>query len=155
MKERTPHAPSAGWRHRLYSWFLTLRAAGHRHFGNLYADRESFEKAVLDLTRAIALHPGNAGALLMRGTILWRELNAPDRAVEDLTRVLYLLPGHPEALFQRGCARMNAGDAAGALQDLQDYLRRSPDGSWSENARRLCDLLGELRDTQDDPQAEQ
>lgn len=131
------------WWHRLYSWFLTLRAAGHRHFGDLYADRESFEKAVLDLTRAIELNAGNTGALLMRGTIYWRELNAPDQAIQDLTRVLQLVPGHAEALFQRGCARINAGDAAGARQDLADYLREFPAGGWSEHARRLYEMLGE------------
>ncbi|MGQ9668238.1 MAG: tetratricopeptide repeat protein, partial [Anaerolineae bacterium] len=77
------HQPAADWWRRLYSWFLTLRAAGHRHFGNLYADRESFEKAILDLSRAIELNAGNAGALLMRGNIYLRELNAPYRAVQD------------------------------------------------------------------------
>ncbi|MGQ9518456.1 MAG: tetratricopeptide repeat protein, partial [Anaerolineae bacterium] len=64
--------------------------------------------------------------------------------VQDLTRVLQLVPGHPEALFQRGCARINAGDAAGAFQDLEDYLRQSPSGSWSEHARRLCGMLDEI-----------
>lgn len=146
--------PAAGWWRRLYSWFLTLRAAGHRHFGNLYADRESFEKAILDLSRAVELNAGNVSAFLMRGTIYWRELNAPNRAVQDLTRVLQLVPGHPEALFQRGCARINAGDAAGALQDLEDYLRQSPSGSWSEHARRLCGMLDEISREQDPPSPE-
>ncbi len=143
------------WLHRLYSWFLTLRAAGHRHFGDLYADRESFEKAVHDLTRAIELNAGNAGALLMRGTIYWRELNAPDRAVQDLTQVLQLVPGHAEALFQRGCARINAGDTAGARQDLADYLRRFPAGGWSGHARRLYEMLGEARSDEADAEEQE
>jgi regulator of sirC expression with transglutaminase-like and TPR domain len=143
MSERASR-PAVGWWRRLWSWFLTLRAAGYRHFGDLYADRESFEKAVFDLTRAIELDAGNAGALLMRGTIYWRELNIPERAVQDLTRVLQLIPGHAEALFQRGCARINAGDAAGARQDLEEYLRRFPAGGWSEHARRLREMLDEV-----------
>jgi len=127
----------AGLWGRLRSWFLTWRAASHRHFGDLYADRESFERAIADLTLAIACDRRNVRAYVMRGALYWRELHQPERAIRDLDQALALHPEHAEAIFQRGCARLNAGDPRVALADLDHFLYMEDAGHWADMACRL------------------
>jgi regulator of sirC expression with transglutaminase-like and TPR domain len=129
------------WWRRLRSRFLTLRAASHRHFGNQYGDKESYWNAIGDLTHALQLHTGNVEALVMRGTIYWRELDHADRAVRDLTEAIERDPARWDALFNRALARQQVGDLAGAVIDLQRYVNEAPSSSWTSAAERL---LGEL-----------
>ena len=132
------------WWRRLRSRFLTLRAAAHRHFGNQYGDKESYMNAISDLTRALHLHAENVEALVMRGTIYWRELAKPDRAERDLTEAWKLDPACWEALFNRALARQQAGDLAGAVSDLGHYLDEAPPSSWKITAEHLHRELSTL-----------
>ena len=132
------------WWRRLRSRFLTLRAAAHLHYGNQYGDRESYQRAIGDLSHALLLHAENVNALVMRGTIYWRELAQADRAVRDLSEALRLAPAHWDALFNRALARHLAGDVAGALDDLQRYIDDAPSGRWKAAAERLRDDLASL-----------
>jgi tetratricopeptide (TPR) repeat protein len=63
--------------------------------------------------------------LVARGV---RELNshAPQDAVEDLDAAITLDPDLAEAYHQRAIARFAAGDAPGAIADLQQTLQRQP-----------------------------
>lgn len=128
---------TVNWWRRFRSWFLTLRAASHRHFGNLYSDEESYENAIEDLTRALQLNANNAEAHAMRGTLYWRELNDPHRAIRDLSRALDLDGTCWDALLNRGLARQEAGDLASALADLEHYINRAPPGSMKTSVERL------------------
>jgi tetratricopeptide (TPR) repeat protein len=61
-------------------------------------------------------------------------------AVDDFSAVL-ALTGAPtnvveRALYGRGSCRARLGDVAGARADLQEYLRRFPNGPFAEPARR-------------------
>jgi len=136
---------NAWWR-RMRSRYLTLRAAAHRHFGNQYGDKESYMNAISDLTHALHLYGANVDALVMRGTIYWRELAQPDRAVRDLSEAWKLAPARWEALFNRALARQQAGDLSGAVDDLQQYLRGAPSSSWKVTAERLHKQLTALSD---------
>jgi regulator of sirC expression with transglutaminase-like and TPR domain len=129
------------WWQNLRSWYLTLRAASHRHFGNLYADLDSYQKAIWDLTLAIQLNADNVDALVMRGTLYWRELDDPVRAVRDFDRALELDSRRWDALLNRGFAHQSAGDVALALTDLDRYARDGPDGAWKETAEALRQQL--------------
>lgn len=123
---------------RLLSWWLTLVAAGHRHFGNLYADRQSYESAIATLTRAIDCNPKNVAAYVMRGTLYWRELNQTDRAIRDLDQALALDARRWEALLNRGFAYQAAGDLQRSWEDLRRYAQGAPAGPWKVTAERLC-----------------
>ena len=136
---------TVSWWRRFRSWFLTLRAASHRHFGNLYGDRASYMSAIKDLTRALQLNANNAEAHAMRGTIYWRELSDPDRAIRDLSRALELDRTRWDALLNRGLARQEAGDLAGALADLEQYIGFAPSGSLKTSAARIRDELATLQ----------
>jgi tetratricopeptide (TPR) repeat protein len=134
------------WWQRLRSRFLTLRAAAHRHFGNQYGDKASYMSAISDLTHALHLDDENVDALLMRGTVYWRELAEADRAIRDLSRAWQLDPARWEALFNRALARHQAGDVAGAVDDLEQYLNGAPPSSWTVTAERLQKELTALSD---------
>lgn len=137
------------WWQRLRSRFFTLRAASYRHFGHLYGDRDSYLRAVEDLTRAISLDAGNSEALFMRGTLYWRDLGNTERAIRDLTAAWSSDETRWEALLNRGLARHEAGHTAGALDDLARYVELAPDGSLKGTARRLLDDLAGLLEEED------
>jgi len=136
---------------RLWSRWLTLRAAGHRHFGNLYGDRESYENAIADLTYAIRHDPANAEAYAMRGTLYWREFNQLERAIRDLSEALELSPRRWDALLSRGLAHQAAGEIEPALADLRRYAAGAPAGVSRDAAERLCLELEGLRAEQGAP----
>jgi len=140
---------------RIASWWLTLRAASHRHFGNAYADRDSYENAIADLTYAIQLNPDKAEAYVMRGTLYWRELNDPQRAVRDLDRALELAPTYWEALLNRGFAHQAAGEWELALSDLRRYAADAPVSSWTSTAEYVCRQLEQLLSEQKEPATDQ
>jgi tetratricopeptide (TPR) repeat protein len=131
------------WR-RAVAWWLTLRAASYRHFGNLYGDRDAYDSAIGDLTYAIHLDPGRVEAYVMRGTLYWRELNEPARAVRDFDLALRLDATRWDALLNRGLAYQVAGDWERALADLRRYVTDAPGGSWKITAENLCQHLEHL-----------
>jgi len=133
------------WWRRAWSRWLTLRAAAHRHFGNIYGDREAYENAIADLTVALRHDPGNVEAYVMRGTLYWRELDQPQRGVRDLTLALTTNPARWDALLNRGFAYQAAGDWEAALADLRRYVAEAPANSWKPTAIHLCRELERLR----------
>lgn len=131
------------WR-RLASWWLTLRAASYRHFGNLYGDRDAYANAIGDLTYAIHLNPGQVDAYVMRGTLYWREMREPARAIRDFDQALALDATRWEALLNRGLAYQVAGDWEKSLADLRRYISAAPGSSWTQTAESLCRQLEHL-----------
>ncbi len=62
-----------------------------------------------------------------------------EEAIDDFDRALALAAGRSleqRALYGRLSCRARAGDAAGASQDLQDYLVKFPDGPHAAELRR-------------------
>jgi len=86
----------------------------------------------------------------MRGTIYWRELSDPDRAIRDLSRALELDGMRWDALLNRGLALQEAGDLAGALADLEQYISFAPSGSLRTSAERIRNELATVQ-LDDDP----
>ena len=121
--------------------FLRLLADAHRHFGNLYSNREEYQAAVNNYTRALSLDPTYAQAYYSRGVLYWREFGDCPPAIQDLTSVLELVPSWAEAYFNRGLAYKLCGDYERAIRDFERYLQVGSDAFWLDaTQRQLAEL---------------
>jgi tetratricopeptide (TPR) repeat protein len=118
-------------------------ADAHRHFGNLYGNRDEYWAAVENYTRATLRDPGYVQAYYSRGVLYWREIGNHYRAVQDLTRVLELDPSWTEAYFNRGLAQKLRNEVDRATADFERYLAEGTDDFWLEAARRQLAELAE------------
>src|SRR5207237_177885 len=128
--------------------------------------RNEFDLAIEDTTRALAIFPGSAGALRLRGLARGARGGAKgapgdlDRALEDPTarrgagargaraaarpaprparaaRAIELEPKVAGGWYLRGQARSEKGDEAGARSDLETALHLAAPGSDMEKASR-------------------
>lgn len=131
----------------LWSRFLRRLADAHRHFGNQYGNRQEYQAAVGNYSRAIRLDPGYTEALYSRGVLYWRELGQYDSAIQDLTRVLELDPSWAMAYLNRGLAFKMQQDYPKATADFERFLEEGQDEFWLEAARRqLAELREEMGD---------
>lgn len=67
-----------------------------------------------------------AVTLLMSQGLRLVQAGQNDNAIESFTDAITLSPELAEAWHQRAIARYRAGDSVGAVQDLQETLRREP-----------------------------
>jgi tetratricopeptide (TPR) repeat protein len=123
------------------SRFYRRLADAHRHFGNLYGDRQEHWAAVENYTRATVLDPTYAEAYYSRGLLYWREIGNYDRAIQDLTQALALEPIRTEAYFNRGLAYSLRNEPDKAMADLEWYLAEGTDDFWLESARRQLEEM--------------
>jgi tetratricopeptide (TPR) repeat protein len=125
---------------RAWNWavsrFLCWLADAHRHFGNEYGNRQEYQAAVNNYTRAIARDPQYPQPYYSRGILYYRELGESEGAVQDLSRAIELEPGWARAYFNRGLAHKMLGELDQATADLERYLEMGQDEFWLEAARR-------------------
>ncbi len=101
------------------------------------------EAAVGVLRNVVASRPDDASAEFAMGKALFDAGDAAS-AVTHFERALRLDRSLEEADFARAVALFEAGRIEDAVVALDGYLRRYPDGAWSEAARtRLIELAGE------------
>jgi tetratricopeptide (TPR) repeat protein len=122
---------------------LRRLADAHRHFGNLYSNKQEHLAAVGNYTRAIVLDPFYAEAIYSRGVLCWRELGRHGQAIQDLTRALELEPSRAEAYFNRGLAHKLSNQPDLAVADFVQYLEVGKDEFWLDAARRQLEELHE------------
>jgi tetratricopeptide (TPR) repeat protein len=67
-----------------------------------------------------------AVTLLMSRGLRLLQAGQDDDAIESFTDAITLSPDLAEAYHQRAIARYHAGDAAGAIRDLQETIKREP-----------------------------
>ncbi len=127
----------------LWSRFFRRLADAHRHFGNLYSNRQEYEAAVGNYTRATARDPTYVEAFLARGVLYWREFGEHQLAIEDLSRVLDLDPSRADAYLNRALAYKMQREYDKAIADFERYLEEGVDDFWLEATHRQ---LAELRD---------
>jgi Tfp pilus assembly protein PilF len=114
--------------------------------GLAYLAKGDRDRAVQDLTAAIALDPNNALAYNDRGAV-WREKGDPDRAIADFTRAIEIealphsdLPGigHVNIHANRGLAWRTKGDLGRALADFDAAIKLDPaDAALHEMRARI------------------
>lgn len=138
---------------RSWNWvcsrFLRNLADAHRHFGNEYGNRQEYQVAVNNYSRAIARDPQYAQPYYSRGVLYYRELGEYESAVQDLTRAIELRPSWGRAYFNRGLAYKMLGEFDRAIADLERYLEIGQREFWLEAARRqLAELASRVGETQ-------
>ncbi|MFV0443404.1 MAG: tetratricopeptide repeat protein [Planctomycetaceae bacterium] len=94
--------------------------------GSFLQQQLRFDEAIRDFSKAIELDANYVPALTNRGyvEILQEKYSA---AEVDLTKSLELDPRQPTAFNLRAAARINLGQIAGAIQDLQTVAQLTPD----------------------------
>lgn len=97
----------------------------HLRRGDLYLDIQSFDSAIDDYTRAIALDDTLDKAYFGRGMALGRK-GAIDEGIADLSVFIARNPGDSVALTKRGVRHIWKGDLASAEKDLAEAVRLDP-----------------------------
>ncbi|PZQ52552.1 MAG: hypothetical protein DI556_02570 [Rhodovulum sulfidophilum] len=92
------------------------------------------------LDQALALDPGDAGAIALRAATL-RHLDDPAAALADARRALALAPDQPEALFEEGAALATQGDTEAAAAAWTRLIEAHPDSDLAAPARRNLQRL--------------
>jgi predicted Zn-dependent protease len=92
------------------------------------AQTQSPEEAARSLREALSLSPGWSDAQIALCVAL--AATRDPGAVPACDAALRLRPGAVEVLAARGRAKLDAGDARGALADLDRVVRTDPDPLW-------------------------
>ncbi|MDA8244019.1 MAG: tetratricopeptide repeat protein [Elusimicrobia bacterium] len=121
------------------------------HFrSQLRASALDWEGALADANRALELEPSDPAFQLQRGKVLAQMAERPEwagrleEAIEALSEAVRLAPDLAEAYDWRAYARLQAGDEAGELADLDALVRLEPDNP--DAYRRRCECRQALGD---------
>jgi tetratricopeptide (TPR) repeat protein len=90
-----------------------------------YQAKGDFDRAVLDLSRAIALNPKETMGYYSRGMV-YRSKGDFDRAVSDFNKVIDLKPKEATGYFSRGMAYQGKGDFEKAIADFTKAIELCP-----------------------------
>jgi tetratricopeptide (TPR) repeat protein len=94
--------------------------------GVLLATRKrSYNRAIEDFDKVLALQPENVDALIARGNA-YSQLGDNGRALTDLDRAIQLAPDNAQAYVVRGLANNRRGQRQLAMQDYDTALQRAP-----------------------------
>src|SRR5262249_14690321 len=99
------------------------------------------QAAVEDFTRSIALYPDHPGPYHLRGKLYVNALEKYEEAIVDFDKLLSLRE-HPEGFQLRGYAKLQLGDAEGALADLEQSRTMAPAPYTDYLAACACAELG-------------
>lgn len=103
-------------------------AAGFSRRGAAFTARRDYEHAIADLTRACELTPTEPEYFYQRGIAHWAN-SQPDLAGADFDRALELKADDVPALIARARLRLQVGERAPALADLDAADRAAPEQS--------------------------
>jgi tetratricopeptide (TPR) repeat protein len=93
-------------------------AAAYSRRGTAFAARRDFQHAIVDLTHACELAPDEPNYFYERG-IAWRDSGQPVAALADFDQAIKIKFDHVPALAARAELRLQNGDAATAVEDLE------------------------------------
>jgi len=118
------------------------------YFGSSLArlQKEDFEGAINDLTKAIELDPHYVEAFFVRGQLLFLRKRDLDRALADYDKVIALAPNAPrvELIYNnRSVIRQLKGDRDGALRDLNQAININPKYAEAYSDRGLIRAASE------------
>lgn len=137
---------------RLYRQILAAepRDFTARHLlGVVHAQQGRSDEALIEITAALAIRPGDPDALLNHANML-KTLNRPAEALAGFERALAVRPSWPQALNNRGTVLQALGRFEEALADYDAALAVSPDyvealsnrGSVLQDLKRPAEALG-------------
>jgi len=85
----------------------------------LYIGMKQAEAAKKDLDKVLALKPGFAAALLLRGVVSYRDADY-QAALADFDAAVKSSPKYYQAIFARGLAKKKTGNESGGEKDLAE-----------------------------------
>jgi len=90
--------------------------------GNVYFEKGSYDRAIIDYCEAIRLDPNNAAPYYNRGNA-YREKGDNDRAIADYSEAIRLDPNDAASYCSRGIAYYNKDDNDRAIADCSEAIR--------------------------------
>jgi tetratricopeptide (TPR) repeat protein len=87
--------------------------------------KRSYDRAIEDFDKVLAIEPDNVEALVSRGDA-FAQLDDLGRAMADLNRAVALAPDKPTVLVTRGQVESRRGNLAGAERDYEAALKLEP-----------------------------
>ncbi len=100
------------------------------------ADGSDYVAAIDDLSRAIAVAPDRADALVFRASAYRRVPDGLDRAAADVEHALSLDPNAVAGLLERGNIRALKGDPDGAAEDWRRVESMAPKSEAATAAKK-------------------
>ena len=109
-------------------------------------EAQNFEKAIADLTKAIAINPKKADYYVLRG-LAYRDSGQLPKAIADFTSALPLDPNNPTIHFARGTAYFMNDEYKNAVADLTRAIALNPNEPayyrWRAKAYKALDMIDE------------
>ncbi len=99
--------------------------AYYNNRGNVYKDKEEFDKSILDFTRAIEINPNSAIVYNNRG-LSYRAKGDLQKAIKDYNKAISLNPNYASAYCNRGNAYKASEDYDNAIKDFDRALELRP-----------------------------
>ena len=93
--------------------------------GNVYFDKQEYDKAIDDYSRSIELNPRQYKVYSNRG-VAYRLMERFDRAVKDYTRAIKLAPRYYPAYYNRGIAYHYKKQYTKAVEDYSRAIKVNP-----------------------------
>ncbi len=112
---------------------------GYYHRGRCHMDQKRYEDALMDFEQVIRLRPQLACGILNRA-LAHKAMGNYVEATADLTRALELGATQTRIYFLRSDLRRRVGDKAGAAQDFETGLARTPSDELSWVTRGVARL---------------
>jgi tetratricopeptide (TPR) repeat protein len=93
--------------------------------GRAYDDQKDWDKAIVDLGKAVELDPKDSNAIYNLG-VVYEHKGDGDLAITDYTKAIALDPKDSEAHFARGNVYYAGDDFGDALKDYEMAIKRNP-----------------------------
>jgi tetratricopeptide (TPR) repeat protein len=94
--------------------------------GTLRLDREDYQGAIDDLSKAFDLEPSDPATLLTNRGLAWLKLGQLERALEDTNGALALAPDDAVAYNNRGVIHRELGNFQQSESDLRRAIEIDP-----------------------------
>ena len=105
-------------------------SSSHVEIGKDYLVRGSYDRAIREFSNALKKKPGDAVALVDRGTAFNQLENYP-RAIADFNQALKLNPNNALALNNRGVSYFRQGKLQPALNDFERAVKLNADDPYA------------------------
>lgn len=128
----------------------------HINYAIVLANQKNIPEAQVELTKAIALDPTQAGKCYFNLGAVLVNTGQTDAALAAFKKAIEADPNYADAYYQVGITMMAkvtiGGDgkmvaAPGTAEAFQKYLQLAPDGKDAETAKQMLASLGEKVDT--------
>lgn len=110
---------------------LVNRSQAYRKFNR-------YEEAMADLDKAITIDPDLVPARFNRGSLLYGEARY-EEALADFDVAIQIDPSTAGPYFNRAITRDAVGDRAGAVNDMNRFIKLSDNAEWEKVARETME----------------